>query len=486
MLHSDIQRDYSGQILDLLRANSQSLSDLAAEWTSHYKVESEGNRLVWLEHGMRLGVLQMVPVETLRQLLPTGARDVDTLSILFRARRLDYLEASEEQFDETINAVLESQWISMLRERVESVLDALTRAVAASRYGICFHNRQPVPFSAILSRRERGPSSIEVAPFTTGRYENHARCLEFAAAADEEIKLPAQQWVSDLGPWDRIVETGRSLWNDRFAFSCLATLGAGIRSTTEKCSDCPDLLDHSRSLTRRVRYARLRTAASNWWKAQFRKASSRFEKELVLLVAFTWGNINVLLANYEELEILVGQLTVEQWSRIVKYARRTVANVGLRSLSAKADFDVERLPKILSPRIAALFGQRIQAADRICRKYLRSFDQADPIVLEFVFEEALDMKRFGKPSWNPDLEQVKKCYSNGLAFEPYNFTRQYFRREDPSSVPIEIAKHIASNPLSFPEFLLTYAEERCRQDVAATEVLPVAHIAEKDGWFTVS
>lgn len=483
LLRTRVQRDYSAQILDVLRANSASAPDLTAEWLRHYNLESSEKSLVWLEYGLRLGVLQTVPLEDLRRLVPSCVTDANLLSLLFRARRFDYLQASEQQFDETINGILERQLMFPSRERIESVLEALSRSVDGPRYSTCFHSRQPVPLASILSRRERTvPSQTPIGPFATGRYENHAKCIELAAVADEELNLTSQQWVSDLGPWDRIVETGRSLWGDRYAFCYLATIASAIRSTSERCSDCPDLLDHSRSLTRRVRHARLRGAAQNWWKTQFRSARSTVEKELVLLVALSWGNLNVVTSNLEELEPLVAELDQSRWRRLVYDARRVGMNAGFRIPKAKMDFDVELLPKDLSPRIAALLGNKIQATDRVCRKYLRSYDGDDPIVLELLAEEALDSKHFGKPSWNPDVERLQRCYEQGIAFEPYNFALEHVRREDPTSVPVNVAKKIAEAPSSFPEFLLAYAEERCRQEVAAT-VIPVAAVADKEKWF---
>jgi hypothetical protein len=367
------------------------------------------------------------------------------------------------------------------------VLDALNRAIDGSRYATAFRNQHPVPLASILQRRERAPSTnASLDSFGTARYKNHGACLEIAAVAEEGLARPAEQWVCDLGPWNTIVETGRSLWGDRHALSYLATVSAGIRSTSERGSDCPDLLDHSRPLTRRVRHARLRATAQNWWKIQFQSARSTVEKELVLLVAFTWARLNVFTANLDEVETLVSELDQSRWKRIVYDARRATGLAGPRGgIRAKEDLDIDVLPKNLSPRVAALIGQRIQATDRICRRYLRSYDSDDSIVLELLTEEALDSRHFGRDSWKPDLQQLRKCYERGAAFEPYNFVLEHARRQDPTSVPLETAKQITTAPSSFPEFLLAYAEERCRQEVA-TSVVPVAIIADREKWFAVS
>src|SRR5205807_674223 len=61
ILHGTIQRDYAAQVLELLRGNSDSVPELAAQWISHCRQEVT-NRLEWLEYGLRLGVLQTIPL----------------------------------------------------------------------------------------------------------------------------------------------------------------------------------------------------------------------------------------------------------------------------------------------------------------------------------------------------------------------------------------------------------------------------------------
>lgn len=116
-LHTPLQRDYSDQLLGVLRANSESIADLAAQWVRHYKQESATNSPQWLEYGLRLGVLQTIPLEELKELLPPCLPETSVLNLLFRARRLDYLQSSESQFDETINTILDGEVTFVSREQ---------------------------------------------------------------------------------------------------------------------------------------------------------------------------------------------------------------------------------------------------------------------------------------------------------------------------------------------------------------------------------
>lgn len=481
ILHSSPQRDYSSQVIELLRANFDSVEELAAQWTSRCRKEANTKGVRWLEYGLRLGVLQTIPFEDLKELVAPHTTVPQIVQILLGARRLDYLQSSEQHFDSTVFSILDGQ-VSILRERVDSLPDALIRTLDGVRYATAFRNRHEVPLISMLQRRERTPSSAaSLESPATVRYKNHSACLEIATVADEELNRSAEQWATDLTPWDRIIETGRNLWGDRYAFCRLATIAAGIRSTSERCSESAELLDHTLSLTRRIRHARLRGAAQNWWKMQFRSARSDFEKQLVLLVALTWGNVNVLSSNVDEVEALVTELDQSRWKRLVSDVRRA-ASFGPRN-KEKVDLDIDTLPEHLSPRVAVLIGQRIQAADRLSRKYLRDFESEDMVVLEFLAEGALDLRRFGRDSWKPDLQVLRKCYKLGQVFVPHNLALDG-RRQGPTAMSVDIAKQIALDPLSFPEFLLADAEERCRQEVAAS-VVPVALKAQQEQWFSV-
>jgi hypothetical protein len=63
----------------------------------------------------------------------------------------------------------------------------------------------------------------------------------------------------------------------------LATVGAGIRSTTEKYAESSNLFDQTQPLAHRIRYARLRSGAHRWWRAQLEQAKSDSQIRLVLL-----------------------------------------------------------------------------------------------------------------------------------------------------------------------------------------------------------
>jgi hypothetical protein len=389
-------------------------------------------------------------------------------------------------FEDVVSLILERRVTAQPLRRIESPLDALSHTLDANRYAFAFRDRQPLPLEDYLEARNRaakltwGPQIVT----NTESYVSHRYCVEFARIAEEESRRSTIEWATDISPWTRVIESGRSIWGDRWALLYLANVAAGIRSTTEKCAESPDLLDTTRPLSRRVRFARLRPGAHKWWRTQLESATNETEILFVLLVALTWAKASTLVANAELLDVMLTKLDQRPWHRIFLAARRC-AFIARPKEEWAEEIDTRKLPTYLGERLAAALSDRLGPAARtIYERYIKDKASEDSVVLEFVQREALDIENLGTESWAPNLELVRRCYDLGEVFEPHGFYMQKSRRE-PSPMPLAIAQTVLDAPDHFPGFLVTAAEDRCRQDVSS-RVIPVSTIAERDGWFLPS
>jgi hypothetical protein len=304
--------------------------------------------------------------------------------------------------------------------------------------------------------------------------------MRLAAVAEEESGRSAAEWATDLGPWSRIVECGRGIWGDQWAFYCLSNLSAGIRSNQERWKEADELLDHTRPLCPRARHARLRSANRSWWQAQFRNAKSEEDRVFSCLVALTWARPGVLISFVEVLDETLSQLGNERWLRLIRAVRRTVSWGYSRTDDRVAAFEVGSLPASITPRTVVALATRGAATTTrdLYLRFLASAGSSDEVVLEFMLQEALDSGRFGTKEWAPDLDRIRECYSAGARGVGFPFTARTDRR----AMPIETASAIAERPDLFPTGLLAIAEEVCRRDVAR-RAKPVASVAEEEGWF---
>jgi len=485
MLHDSPPRDVALQLLELLKANSESSSDVNSFWLEQVKSVAPDDQFKWLQHGLRLSALSTVDLESLQSLLLSSHLHTRpaVLALLFQARRIDYLHSSEQHFESVVSLILDRRVSAQPQRRIESPLDALSHAIDPGRYALAFRDRQPIPLADHLERLNRAArlrrSQLATA---TESFRSHRSCVEIARVAEKESQKSTIEWATDINPWNSVIEAGRSVWGDRWAFLNLATVAAGIRSTTEKCSDSSELFDTTRPLARRIRYARLRSGAHKWWRTQLETANSENEVLFVLLPLLTWTTNSALLANADLLDIMLEKLASAEWHRLFLAAQRCTSLARSKE-EYMEKLDGEKLPSNMGLRLAAVLSGRLDPSNSqiVYQTYVKDRVTEDSVVLEFVQREALDIQNFGTPSWAPNLDLVQHCYGLGVVFEPSAFRRHRSHRE-PSMMSVDIAEQVLRSPDRFPGFLVTAAEERCRNEVAS-KVTPVASIAENDQWF---
>jgi NACHT domain len=471
--------DYGFEIVELLRANVASVDEAVSAWRERLGSVVPSR---WLEYGLRLGVLSRVDLTEIAELVERPDCVELPLNLLYRARRLDYLERNERTFELSVAAILRRELLPQHQRRVESALDALSNALDLSRYAAAFSNRVPVALSKVLAQQNRveylrwGP---ELAT-NTELYQSHTKCIAVAALAQEESEKTAAEWATEITPWERIVEAGRAEWGDRWAFFCLANLAAGIKSGSERCREFPDLLDRSQSLCRRARHARLKSGQKMWWKGQFSAVRTPEDRMVVSLVAMTWATPDTLVAIHESLNDALAKLDDQQWHQVFTSSRLSMALANLRKEEIMTSFDSQAVTEGLSPRTVVALASRAapETAHQLHQRFFASEVDDDPAVLEFVQGEALDVERFGTRYWKPDLQRIQRCYEFG-ALEPY--MPALIRRRS-GTMPLAVAKAIASDPSKYPSYLVSLADESCTRSVAR-RAKTVADVAKREGWF---
>ncbi len=479
-------REFALEIVDLLKANIGPGNDVADMWLKYFNREDPSGKRRWLEYAVHLGILSTVELGGLRNLIAaiTERPDAELIAQLLRARRADYLQSSQAVFDDTVDAILSQSVTLQLQRRVESSLDALAQSVDPARYACAYRDRRPLPLSKVLEERMRRPRlTWENRSAAVESYESYGKINNFLSVVQNQSAKRSVEWAAEIEPWDRLVEAGREIWGERLAFFHLANVAAGIRSATETCKDFSNLLDHSSSLCRRARYARLRSGSVSWWKRQFESASSENDRALTSLVALTWASTATLVENADVLDVTLRALHKEDWCRLFNFARRAISLASSRE-EKDGSFDVNQLPSTLSVRAVCALGMRAQhgVARSLYNNFRSCFTEEDPIALEFMMREALDLRRLGTEAWQPDLAQIRRCYQLGAVGEPHLIYGSN-REVEPVSMPIDVAIAISEQATHYPAYLVGLAEERCRLEVSS-RVEPVTDVALRERWFT--
>jgi hypothetical protein len=276
-----------------------------------------------------LGLLAQPSILSLTQLknicsdLP---QDFYRLELLYRAHRFDYLEAKEEQFRATLELILNSSLnLDCRRNRrpqKSSLLELLSYAVDAMQYAYAFHDSRPVPLADLrqsqfyLEAEYFDESMDQSENSRLPKFEDARKCLEIINISKQHKQLDAYLWATSLTPWNNLVEAIRQCWGDKWICFHLANIASGIKSIKETYVDYSNLLDHSKDLCKRVRYARLRAGQYTWWMKQLENSKSEIDKAVSILILITWASPNTLKELISKLDEFVQSLSDSIWTNV--------------------------------------------------------------------------------------------------------------------------------------------------------------------------
>jgi hypothetical protein len=159
-------------------------------------------------------------------------------------------------------------------------------------------------------------------------------CTDVIQVAKRELERTAREWATELSPWDNIIEQSRRFFGEQWVHFCLANVSSAIKSRELTCKEYPDLLDHSKSLCKRTRYARLRAGNHRWWSEQFKEEDSEMERCFILLLLLTWGSKKTLLKLLDTITCKLDNLTPVWWLQLAD-ALKHITNVSREQINRK-------------------------------------------------------------------------------------------------------------------------------------------------------
>jgi hypothetical protein len=483
LLREEHPRDFALDVVDLVRANGRP-SELVDRWlweVEHFKAARISE---WLEYGLQLGVLGSLDRDRLEKVLEGVELSVWQAGLFYRGRRFDLLHSKRELFAKASNAILGGSVAMDHGRSPQSPLDLLAQTVDGRRYARSFASPSGAPLRAYWENDRvwglLAPESVEPQP-----YPESTQAIELARVALAQSDQPTSVWVGELRPWDELVEAGRRLWGERWAWIRLANLACGIRSTTEKYPDYADLFDHSQSLCRRARYARLRAGQLGWWRKAIGQEPKGYDALLLSILLWTWGSGNTLMSLASDADAVVSNLEPVHWWRLDTTLRRGRYEMrefaGVRS--SDLDVDPRALPSKLDPRTAVLFAHRTSDELRptVYEKYLRNYTGSDSHVLTFCESIAIDIVATERGDWNSALRSIRENYARGATSRRFAY-QNLSRRLSENPMPLKEAQAVAAQADRYPGYIVALAEQVCRTEVARS-VTPVGAIAVRERWF---
>jgi hypothetical protein len=266
LLNNTPAQDYALELTELIKANSD-IERRLSHWQSGFPSKAGTDRTRWVQYGLHLELLPHLSNDELEALVSDGYDYEVRLDYISRANRTNFIERSEQHANACTNYILDHTANVRSVRRRPHILTLFGYALNPDTYDLRLY--APMHVSLFEAQRMTGSDRLdEDLSDYSAQYPVFEKCAEVITLAQSQTRLRTHEWSSTLAPWDRIVERSRSLFGERWAHYELATAASGIKSREETYSNYSDLLDYSKSLCRRARYARLRAGNVVWWERQ--------------------------------------------------------------------------------------------------------------------------------------------------------------------------------------------------------------------------
>jgi len=295
-------------------------------------------------------------------------------------------------------------------------------------------------------------------------------------AARLSLEESSSRWLTSLSPWNRIVEVARDAFGTHWATIHLACTAAGIRSSTERCTEFSDLFDDTVSLCGRVRYARFRAGQPAWWEKQVDRAATDTQRRILTAAAVRWASPRTLIALGVRFVSLLDALSDDDWHSLLRVGRANSLDVSYAADSYVLLDATHELPAQNVRLASVLYIKNVSRPD--IEGILLS-GEIDVAIADLLHQRALSMVSRGR-NWDLACELLRKSFAAGASSEPFTH-HTLIRRNAVEAMPIHIAQNILDNAAEYPAFAVGIAQQRWR-DVISDKLQPVASVARVQGW----
>ncbi|MFE3194063.1 NACHT domain-containing protein [Nocardia sp. NPDC059240] len=261
------------------------------------------------------------------------------------------------------NAILDGKLTSegLLASSDDEILNVLLVTLAIPRRVSHYERIDHHTFASVLERG--GFADRSVTHFLQDRsIATFARDLSESVGYIFSSRKSSRRYSFSFNGWDRICESARKSFGERWAVRSLAIRIAGLKPENELIGEA-SLWDEKIPLSRRVRFARMARVDHNWWLQQLSGASTRADRMFWAGVVISWASVANLEQLSAEISRIVDGLPIDEfhslrWSTIGAVHFGGIRNDRKRQL--KIDLTV------YSPRAAVLVAVAFDASVESC------------------------------------------------------------------------------------------------------------------------
>ncbi len=479
LLRTGVPSDFAPSLVRIIQTNTP--TDALRDECVDLLKSTNGNEFdKWVYHSFRLGILSKLSGKTLGDLWGERELKPQHVSHLLNGGQYKFLEIDKATFELVATQILNRETVIFRPRDHVSIHQLLGFYVNPHAYRQAYregNSRIIVHSQGNMSANWNLPSlKDEDKKYRSGMAK---KILDYAKTAKTSIEGRTTAWVTELDPWREVIEKGRSLFGERWAFYELANIAAGITSKSEKASKYNDLLDSKKPLTDRVRYARLRSGSPRWWSETLDRAIQPQERMLCAIVLLSWGSARTIIANSVWLAEYSEAENAANWGKVLG-ATKSIDRISSERRSGKElVFDDCQW---LTPRLAVGLWQRLAwtTQGKVYDCVLSLYEGKEYAVLSLCQEFLLKKVGHQLLNWNDALPKIAETYTKGVTTNSLT-SRSVFDRM-PRHMTTEVAMEILEHSNSYPTGLVTAAELVFRSRIGES-ARPVLDVSIEQQWF---
>jgi hypothetical protein len=406
-------------LLSLVRTNS-SKDERLQRWFAEKRIE--GNCSQWLSDGLRLGLFQTMPAETINNLVSENHEQM--LTPLARSGRFDIICSNAQLFRQALDGVLDGdREISVTPAQREGItkLEAFAAAISVYMYRGLLSKSQSGIARRRMMRYGLFRTNVTNAKEMDVCEKENKLIADVLKAVESQSEIESTVWATSLDPWSKIVQTGVGAFGPRWAFKKLAVLASGVRSTDGSRIWEEGAWAGDGNVCENMRFARLRSGNTEWWRDQILMQFGNAEdKMLAGLMFITWATPRAIATLSAEASEFLDSFSESEWRKV--HDGLLEALWSLEEVRKPADSGPP-IPGGASPKLYLVLGRRgsEEYVKTVVMKRLPRYPEADDTTLMFIQEKAIVEACREPNSWDAALDVIKFAYTRGLPFSYSGF-----------------------------------------------------------------
>ncbi len=433
----------------------------------------------------------------------------EKVRLLWTVDELDFLASRSELYPSAISAVLSGDASAPLSSSPETRAGAGLALMGEllqpdqTLYEVLHNPGRADPRSLVedriwLSELGSPPAADEELTDEQRMVDNYAQFV---------VKLFRKEglaWHANLEPWSDLVDGGIRYLGPHFLFTSIAFLAAymepselspatdphagderdnpsGVEQQNEPNGHWDDRgFSTEEGLVGRLSFAKQKKDDADWWRDQFR-GSSQTDRIVLVAACIVWAEASVVKALALELNSFVGEISDEDWRRVIELIDWRRFHRGLNTADIEQDI-FDHIPE-LSHRFVYLVGTRFAEGEDVgasLRTHLLDYEGSDDHILNLAFRREVFQSAGLRASSDVDWVKLKRL-SMSARKAGGTLASNAFRGER-INMPYDHAVDVLENCHQHDPGIIFIAERSIHAHVAK-RTLKISEAADNGRWF---